>query len=371
MPIEFRCSQCEKLLKTPDDSAGKHAKCPNCGSVVVVPGEPSQAPRAPTPLEYSHPAISSPAYSSPASPGAANPFADVGGSAPFKPASNASQSSNPYASSATYTPEAAYLSYGSLAGLRPSVIGFERVLASTWNVFIQNLGPCLLLGLMLVGVYIAQQVLAYAIGLTAGAMRQQEAILAANIANNLINFLIQTFVQLAVAAFSIELARDGRASADAFSKAGAVYGRGLAVSFLIALLAGGILFVCMIPGIIAALLQSPEGMMVAFVIGVPIGVVGLLVVTLHYYLSLYFLVDRRLGIIEAMSASGKFMHGNKLTVFGLMFVVGILGGIFVLVTCFIGAVAFYPFIAILASVIYLSATGQTIADRQIAKPYMA
>ena len=31
MPIEFRCTQCNKLLRTADASAGKKAKCPDCG----------------------------------------------------------------------------------------------------------------------------------------------------------------------------------------------------------------------------------------------------------------------------------------------------------------------------------------------------
>ncbi len=30
MPIEFRCLQCGKLLRTGDDTAGKQAKCPEC-----------------------------------------------------------------------------------------------------------------------------------------------------------------------------------------------------------------------------------------------------------------------------------------------------------------------------------------------------
>ncbi len=37
MPIEFRCGGCGKLLRTADDSAGKQAKCPDCGTVQMVP----------------------------------------------------------------------------------------------------------------------------------------------------------------------------------------------------------------------------------------------------------------------------------------------------------------------------------------------
>lgn len=37
MPIEFRCQQCNKLLRTPDESAGKKGKCPHCGALMDVP----------------------------------------------------------------------------------------------------------------------------------------------------------------------------------------------------------------------------------------------------------------------------------------------------------------------------------------------
>jgi phage FluMu protein Com len=37
MTIEFRCSSCNKLLRTSDDRAGARAKCPDCGTAVTVP----------------------------------------------------------------------------------------------------------------------------------------------------------------------------------------------------------------------------------------------------------------------------------------------------------------------------------------------
>ena len=44
MPIEFRCTQCNKLLRTADDSAGKKAKCPECGQVLRGPAPEPAAP---------------------------------------------------------------------------------------------------------------------------------------------------------------------------------------------------------------------------------------------------------------------------------------------------------------------------------------
>lgn len=37
MPIEFRCIQCGRLLRTPDDTVGRQARCPECGSMTTVP----------------------------------------------------------------------------------------------------------------------------------------------------------------------------------------------------------------------------------------------------------------------------------------------------------------------------------------------
>jgi len=40
MPIEFQCPTCQARIRTPDEAAGKSARCPQCGSVSIVPGTP-------------------------------------------------------------------------------------------------------------------------------------------------------------------------------------------------------------------------------------------------------------------------------------------------------------------------------------------
>lgn len=46
MAIEFRCTQCDKLLRIGDDAAGRQAKCPECGAILPVPAAttPFQSP---------------------------------------------------------------------------------------------------------------------------------------------------------------------------------------------------------------------------------------------------------------------------------------------------------------------------------------
>jgi phage FluMu protein Com/ribosomal protein S20 len=39
MPIQFRCSHCNKRVQAPDAAAGKKAKCPVCGELIEVPAE--------------------------------------------------------------------------------------------------------------------------------------------------------------------------------------------------------------------------------------------------------------------------------------------------------------------------------------------
>jgi hypothetical protein len=73
MPIEFRCSGCSKVLRTPDESVGKQARCPHCGAVVDVPHAAPGGPGAGTP----GPGSVSPQPAPPASPfGETNPFSD-------------------------------------------------------------------------------------------------------------------------------------------------------------------------------------------------------------------------------------------------------------------------------------------------------
>jgi hypothetical protein len=91
MPIEFRCAGCSKLLRTPDESAGKKARCPHCGAVVDVPaasssglgaGAPSPDPLAPQPAPMDSPFA---AGSEAAVAGPVNPYASPSAAASFTP----------------------------------------------------------------------------------------------------------------------------------------------------------------------------------------------------------------------------------------------------------------------------------------------
>ena len=63
MPIEFRCTQCQQMLRTPDDTAGQDARCPQCGAISPVPAESiapppsreSPIPPVPPPIDPGNP----------------------------------------------------------------------------------------------------------------------------------------------------------------------------------------------------------------------------------------------------------------------------------------------------------------------------
>jgi predicted RNA-binding Zn-ribbon protein involved in translation (DUF1610 family)/uncharacterized membrane protein len=42
LAIDFTCQHCGKQLSTSEDKAGRKAKCPQCGEVIVVPGAPAE-----------------------------------------------------------------------------------------------------------------------------------------------------------------------------------------------------------------------------------------------------------------------------------------------------------------------------------------
>jgi phage FluMu protein Com len=95
MPIEFRCTQCQKLLRTPDGSSGREAKCPQCGAIVKIPEPAAAAHSASTP--------------------------------PVPPLDN------PYASPPRLSPEMASRSVAT--AFQPTRIEVGDVLSRTWEIF--------------------------------------------------------------------------------------------------------------------------------------------------------------------------------------------------------------------------------------------
>jgi hypothetical protein len=87
MAIEFRCNQCGRLLRTGEETAGRMAQCPECGSQTPIPFSTEAEPVQPIDIEP------------PAAEVAGSPFSGSFGSSPFGSRSERSQADeNPYQS---------------------------------------------------------------------------------------------------------------------------------------------------------------------------------------------------------------------------------------------------------------------------------
>lgn len=125
MPIEFRCPQCQRLLRVGDDAVGKQAKCPACGTLAQVPHS------------LVEPASPAPAFNPPPLPSSAgNPFGNTGEN-PF-PAGGFS----PPAAPPSDNPYAAPLSGGdsAIGSARPTQISVNGVFDDAWSAFKNNMG---------------------------------------------------------------------------------------------------------------------------------------------------------------------------------------------------------------------------------------
>ncbi|MCA9147446.1 MAG: hypothetical protein KDB05_31930 [Planctomycetales bacterium] len=144
MSIEFGCCECGKLLRVPETSAGKKARCPACGAIQEVASPVT--PTSPQPDAASDhdlvsavsPAPQTPPPDSPfaASASSSNPFADQTSTKSDNPF--AAGSTNPYATpaSGTGTVSQGLFGPGSRVWARTSVEGPANSLAAVGGVVI-------------------------------------------------------------------------------------------------------------------------------------------------------------------------------------------------------------------------------------------
>ncbi|MHB8899804.1 MAG: zinc ribbon domain-containing protein [Thermoguttaceae bacterium] len=316
MPIEFRCTQCNKLLRTGDDTVGKQARCPECGAVMAVP---APAPASGSPFDPT----AAPQPSVPPAP-VASPFAEP-----------PRDSTNPYQSPAGLALEPQ--SFAPRGEIRPTQIEFGATLTRTWQIFGDNwlamLGALILIFIINVAVSFAMQ------GVIAGIGAAVNDATVAGVAGFFIQVVFQVFAMwlgIGLNMFTLALVRGEQPSMGMLFAGG----RFLLPIILCALLVGVVvllgLVLLIIPGIIFAMMLMQAQLLI---------------------------IDRNMGVLDAMSTSREVMAGNKLTVFGIGFVAGLLGILLTVLTCGLGYLAFGPYMMILSVVIYLGVTGQpTQAD---------
>lgn len=315
MAIQFRCPQCNKLLQTRDDAAGKQAKCPDCGTLVTVPGPGAEAPAGTGP------------------PGAGEGASPFGGPPPMP------GELNPYASPTTQSmPGPMPAPPGEIRATR---IDLGDVFSRAWKIYKLHWGICL-------GVVLLVWVISFAVSMILGSIPTVGPIA---------SMLFAIWLDVGERLFFLKTARGQPAHVGDIFTGGPYFLSVLAALLLLVLMAWGIVFVCVMPAVLVGQAISEEA---AVALGVFGGVVPSVFVALVFSQFYYLIIDRNLWSIPAMGLSVKITRGNRLTLLGI-FLLCLLIYFAGLLACCIGVWVSHSFINVLLPVIYLAMTGQPTA----------
>lgn len=353
MPIEFRCPNCSKLLRTPDESAGKKAKCPQCGGIADVP-----LTSVPAAGGSNTPGMGMGGPAAPLPP--SMPMA-TGGIPPNKPPLSPfdTAGANPYASPgpAFSTPSADL----SRSGLTPTRISFDRIFDAVWAVFKPAMSQMAVFGLVIMGANVILQIIGQGGGAAAQATREPVIFVGFTIINTLFGMVAQMWLNIGSSIYMLKAARNEQPSINDLGAAGPFFLRAILMQIIVTLISAGILAVCLAPaGILLVANRDRDAAIIAAGIGGLIAAVPLVYLFYSWFLGLFFIVDRNLSATEALAESRRFMSGNRLITFLILLVVGFVGSLFGILTCCIGFILVVPYMALLNTTIYLSATGQPI-----------
>lgn len=364
MPIEFRCTQCAKLLRTADDTAGKQAKCPACQAIMTVP-----SPQAATPP---HPSEGVSPFGSGSGQSPQSPF---GGDQPAS-GGTAGGEGNYHAPPPYYgSPFSATTGGGEI---RPAPIDFGDTLSRAWAAFTDQLGMCILVAFVcFIMNVIAGQAANFA-GMLFGAAAGHQAL------GSLMAFpltlaaqLFAFWIGIGQAMFFLKVARGQEAPVSDIFAGGPYILRLLGASILLGIGCFLLVVLCCLPGGIMAGIGGATNNDALTGVGIVVAVVGMIaglvlyaIVMLMLFQFYYLIIDRDMGIIEAFETSRELMRGNKLTVFLIYLVAVILGMVFVVCTCGCGLLAIIPYMGVLYATIYLLCSGQpTLTDIHNAQQY--
>ncbi len=341
MPIEFRCTECGKLLRTPDDAAGKQAKCPACGALVAVP-EPAAAPPPPPPEL----------------PG--SPFGEKPGYAP-QPGPV-----NPYASPAAHAPSVGEAV--AAAGISRQLLDLGDVLNRTWEIYKVRWGLCLGVVLLVILVnMVASTVFSVAAAVVAMAARDPLVNIGTQVIDNVCTWLFQTWIGIGQALFLLAIARGQEPPLGLVFSGGRYFGKIVAGALLVMLAAGLPVLVCIMPGLFVLVAAGAEAGLVVMALGGLVAIFPAIYISLMFSQYYYLILDRDLDVLESLSVSRELMVGNKLMLFAIG-VVAFLLMVAGLLACCVGVLAVMPYGALLAPVIDRASSGQPIANFGPAAP---
>lgn len=218
MPIEFRCTKCQKLLRTPDGSSGREAKCPQCGAIVKIP-EPAAAVHAASPLAPSPP-------------------------------------DSPYASPTRLAPEASPRSVEQV--FQPTRIEVGDVLSRTWEIFKLRWLPCVAAtwGVPFILAGVCAPFILIVVFTSMNAQGDAASIVAASLLLGAVAVAASVWMALGIHAFMLKLARGEEASArDLFGETSLLVPALLATVLVGAAVMFGFMLL-IVPGVILSLMFS-------------------------------------------------------------------------------------------------------------------
>ncbi|MEY4179381.1 MAG: hypothetical protein RLY70_2955 [Planctomycetota bacterium] len=367
MPIEFRCSGCGKLLRTPDESAGQKARCPGCGTIVGIPSASSVSTEGSGNAAGGEPPVGG--VRSPA-----NPFNDGAQAAPSSKAYGSAadgsggyeaggvdgrgpRMANPYAAPtlaprAPATPEGQPLSH--------TLLTIEQLLRTTWEFLRDQFWMVVLLGLVMMALGFVTAIITTPINLAAQATQDVRVIIAGQVGGQFLSVFVQVFIQLGATMTVMRWARSGSIDIAEMFKVGPYYLRGLGITLLVQLMITAAIFVCLIPLIAFIPSKNQDWIVISGIAGGLIALPIVFWIAYSFLLAIPIMMDRNTSIREALALSRVYMAGNMLTVF----VAGLIGGLialpFVICTCGLGLLAMGPAYTLFQVLIYLLATGQPI-----------
>ena len=331
MPIEFPCSGCQRLLRTADDTAGKQARCPECGQIQTVPSA-----NAPSSVAVD-------------SAGAGSPGSGSFEAVPGGPAANPNRAPA-FELSSTET--------GFSAGegtLQPTRIEFGEIFSRTWERFSAQLWTCVLFGLawLLFGF-----VCCVGLGFISTVADEPVAGMVFQLA---LALLLWSFLNCMMVLFALNFLRKHPSPLWSMWKVGPHLLRVLLFNFL--WLVAWLIASSVCEALANVVPPTPE---IAIAINLFFQLV-IIICNLLVFLAVFFIIDQeggrnRNGLLESVWNSIRHMHGNKLTTFAIMLVVGGLTALIVLLTCGLALDLVPPYYALLMAVIYLSVTGQWRAE---------
>ena len=248
----------------------------------------------------------------------------------------------------------------------PTRISFGQAWQTTWKVFSENLGVLLLVTLIVGGMvviaYISIAAIAVALIFAVANQNAGPMILIVavpiGLALLIVGLIAYSWIEAGLALVTVRLCRGVSVQATDIFSGGPYTVRVVLLNLLRGVINVTISIACALIGQALAMAADEPA----------VGAVGSLlanvtnyIVTLLLLLTTFFIVDRNLDVLRAVSTSMQFMRGNKLTVFGLHLVSGLCVVGVVLLTCGVGALFILPFYLALHAVIYMLATGQRVA----------